>query len=55
MGRGCDHAVAGPQHKGFQTYAEAFQLARAGDPQARDLLIALARNPPFPPSRAARP
>ena len=38
----------GPQHKGFQTYAEAFQLARAGDPQARDKLIALAQNPSVP-------
>jgi predicted CXXCH cytochrome family protein len=38
----------GPQHQGFQTYAEAFQLARNGDPQARDLLIALAQNPSAP-------
>jgi predicted CXXCH cytochrome family protein len=38
----------GPRRKGFQTYAEAFQLARAGDPQARALLIALAQNPVVP-------
>jgi len=38
----------GPQRKGFQTYAEAFQLARAGDPQARDLLIALAQDASVP-------
>ncbi|MCW2276508.1 tetratricopeptide repeat protein [Rhodoblastus acidophilus] len=38
----------GPQRKGFQTYAKTFQLARAGDPQARDLLIALAQNSGVP-------
>ena len=46
-----DDAVAkwhGPQRKGFQTYAEAFQLARTGDPQARDLLIALAQDASVP-------
>ena len=38
----------GPTRKGFQTYAEAFQLARDGDPEARDLLIALAKDPATP-------
>jgi predicted CXXCH cytochrome family protein len=38
----------GPERKGFQTYAEAFRLARDGDPRARDLLIALARDGSVP-------
>jgi predicted CXXCH cytochrome family protein len=38
----------GPKRKGFQSYAAAFQLARDGDPEARDLLVALARDPATP-------
>jgi len=38
----------GPSRKGFQTYAEAFQLARDGDPAARERLIALAQDPKVP-------
>ncbi len=34
----------GPQRKGLQTYGEAFKLARDGDPEARDRLIAFARD-----------
>jgi predicted CXXCH cytochrome family protein len=34
----------GPVRKGLQTYGEAFQLARDGDPEARDKLIAFAEN-----------
>ena len=38
----------GPERKGFQTWTEAFHLARAADPDARALLIALATNPEVP-------
>lgn len=38
----------GPQRKGFQTYAQAFRDARAGDPAARDALIALAEDGAVP-------
>jgi len=34
----------GPERKGLQSYAEAFQLARDGNPDARDRLIALAQD-----------
>ena len=38
----------GPEHKGLQTYAEAFQRARDGDPDSREALIALAKDPLVP-------
>lgn len=38
----------GSARKGFQTYAEAFHAARAGDPEARDKLIAIARDGAVP-------
>lgn len=38
----------GPARKGFQTYAEAFHAARAGDPAAREQLIAIARDGAVP-------
>ena len=38
----------GPQRKGFQTYATAFQAARQGRPEARDLLLRVARDPGTP-------
>ena len=38
----------GPERKGFQTWGEAFHLARQGDPAARAKLIALATAPAIP-------
>jgi predicted CXXCH cytochrome family protein len=38
----------GPTRKGHQTFADAFRTARAGDPAARDMLIALAAQPAVP-------
>lgn len=38
----------GPARKGFQTYADAFHAARAGDPAAREKLIAIARDGAVP-------
>ncbi|MCX5496247.1 tetratricopeptide repeat protein [Kaistia dalseonensis] len=38
----------GPERKGFQSWAYAFHQARAGEPEARDKLIALATAPAVP-------
>ncbi len=38
----------GPERKGFQVWANAFNDARSGAPQAREALIALAANPVLP-------
>ena len=38
----------GPTRRGFQTYAEAFHAARLDLPEARDLLLKVARNPAAP-------
>lgn len=38
----------GPERKGFQTYTAAFHAARALQPEARDLLLAVAKEPGTP-------
>ena len=38
----------GPERKGFQTYAEAFHAARLDLPEARELLLKVARDPAAP-------